>query len=66
MAGPSKYMHLLVNLAYAQDDVEEKYADIDSGEELEDAILHQFVGEQSGLNKTAARKITEYSQPFWQ
>jgi hypothetical protein len=39
MAGPSKRMRLLVDLACAQDDIEEQYADIDSGEELEDTTL---------------------------
>jgi hypothetical protein len=88
MAGPSKYAHLLVDLACVQDDVEEQYADINSEEELKDTTLqdpssaeendedlewhhqlpsdkadvHQFVGEQSGLNKTAAPNITENSQ----
>jgi hypothetical protein len=83
-------MCLLVDLASAQDDVEEQYADIDSEEELEDTTLqdpssaeeeneedfechlklssdkadvHQFVGEQNGLNKAAAPSITENSQP---
>jgi hypothetical protein len=35
MAGPSKCVHLLVDLACAQDDVEEQYAEINS-EELQD------------------------------
>jgi hypothetical protein len=39
MAGPSKCARLLVELAYAQDDVEEQYADMDSGEELKDTTL---------------------------
>jgi hypothetical protein len=39
MAGPSKHARLLVNLACAQDDVEEQYADIDSEEEFEDTTL---------------------------
>jgi hypothetical protein len=90
MAGLLKYARLLVDLARAQDSVEEQYADIDSEEEPEDATfqdqssaeknnedlqwrhqlpsdkvdVHQFVGEQSGLDKTAAPIITENSQPL--
>jgi hypothetical protein len=88
VAKPLKRVHLLVDLACAQDYVEEKYADINSEEELEDITLQdpssaeenddlewchhlpsdksdvrQFVGEQNGLNKTAAPNITENSQP---
>jgi hypothetical protein len=75
----------------AQGDAEEKYAGMDSEEELEkDATLqgqssaedndedlewhhkhpsdkadfHQFVGEQIGLNKTAAPNISENSKPL--
>jgi hypothetical protein len=86
-AGPSKRTCLLINLACAQDDVEEQYADSESEEELGDTALqdpssaeenedlechhhlpsdkadvHQFVGEQNGLNKAAAPIITENSQ----
>jgi hypothetical protein len=37
--GPSKPGRLLVDLACAQDNVEEQYADIDSEEELADTTL---------------------------
>jgi hypothetical protein len=39
MAGPSKRTCLLVDLAWAYNDVEEQYADINSEEELEDTAL---------------------------
>jgi hypothetical protein len=39
MAAPSKRARLSVDLARAQDDVEEQYADTNSGEELEDNTL---------------------------
>jgi hypothetical protein len=34
MAGPSKYMHLSVDLAYIEDNGEEQYVDIGSEEDL--------------------------------
>jgi hypothetical protein len=39
MAGPLKHACLLVDLACAQDSVEEQYADIDSEEEPENATF---------------------------
>jgi hypothetical protein len=90
MGGPSKCVHLLVDIARAQDDDDEEwYADIDSEEGLEDttfqdpsseendedlewhhrlpsdkSVVHQFMGEQNGLSKTAAPNISENSQHY--
>jgi hypothetical protein len=39
MAGPLKHTRILVDLAHAQDDVEDQYACINSEEELKDTTF---------------------------
>jgi hypothetical protein len=44
MAGPLKLVPLLSDLAYAQNDAEEHYSDIDSEKELEDTFkIHHLL-----------------------